>query len=354
MVGYIAIIGMDPSGVLIGFGLVHVLLAVVYKLPLPVQPMKVISSVVIAEKWSKNQIFGAGFSMGIVLVILSFSDRINRIFNRIPNSVVKGIQLSLVFKLLLTGGRMTSSNLILGLLLLGSAFLMLRNSVIPSSMFLILFGFLYSIFTGQLRFEDINFGVSFPSYHLFSFNDVMQGFVSVGLGQLPLTLTNAVVATAALIRDLFPERLDVSTKKLLVNMGVINLFSPFIGCIPVCHGAGGLSAHYSFGARTGGSILLLGLIEIALGLFFSSSLVLLFSALPLFVLGVMLVISSLSLLNSVIMLRGTLNIAVTIFTALVSVMVNLSTGLIFGLIFNYGIKKRLFKNIESFWRSLNC
>jgi predicted benzoate:H+ symporter BenE len=354
IVGYIVIIGMDPSGVLIGFGFVHVLLALVYKLPLPVQPMKVIGSLVLAEKWSKNQIFGAGFSMGIVLVVLSLSDRINRLFNSIPSSVVKGIQLSLLFKLFLTGVRMTSSNPIVALILFGSALLLLRNSVVPSSLFLILFGFLYSIYTGQLRFEELNFGVSLPNYHLFSPNDVLQGFVLVGLGQLPLTLTNAVVATTALIRDLFPERRDVTTKKLLANMGVINLFSPLIGGIPICHGVGGLSAHYSFGARTGGAILLLGIIEISLGLFFSSSLIPLFSAFPLFVLGVMLIISSLGLLNSVIKVRGTWNIAIAILTALVSIVGNLSAGLMVGLLLNYVLKNGLFKSIESFGGSSTC
>ena len=85
--------------------------------------------------------------------------------------------------------------------------------------------------------------------------------VLAGFAQIPLTLTNAVIATAAMIRELFPEK-PVSERKLMLNMGTMNIASAFFGGMPMCHGSGGLAGQYYFGARTGGTNLLEGLIEI--------------------------------------------------------------------------------------------
>ncbi len=43
-IGYIAISGFDPTGIMVGIGLTHIILALSYKFPLPVQPMKVIGA----------------------------------------------------------------------------------------------------------------------------------------------------------------------------------------------------------------------------------------------------------------------------------------------------------------------
>jgi len=39
----------------------------------------------------------------------------------------------------------------------------------------------------------------------------------------------------------------------------MNLISPFLGGMPMCHGAGGLAAKYYFGAGTGGANIIEGL-----------------------------------------------------------------------------------------------
>jgi len=36
-------------------------------------------------------------------------------------------------------------------------------------------------------------------------------------------------------------------------MGIANLPAGLFGAVPMCHGTGGLAAHYRFGARTGGA-----------------------------------------------------------------------------------------------------
>jgi hypothetical protein len=279
--------------------------------------------------------------MGLVLIVLSFSDKINKILESFPPVVIKGIQLSLVVKLLYVGGSMISSNSILSIILLVSAVLLFRSTILPSSLFLVIFGIFFSVYSGQLDLNNLKIGFPSMSLQFFGFNDIVNGFVYGGLAQLPLTISNAVVATVSLIRDLFPDHKNVTTKKLLTNMGVINLISPFFGGIPICHGAGGLSAHFSFGARTGGAILLIGILELGLGLFFSSSLFKIFSAFPLFVLGVMLIISSRGLIKSVLKVNNIKDASVIIITAIISVLVNLSVGFLAGILLHFLLKNRL-------------
>ena len=76
------------------------------------------------------------------------------------------------------------------------------------------------------------------------------------------------------------------------------MISPVIGGIPVCHGAGGIASHVRFGARTGGSVIILGSCLFLLGLFFSDSILLIFNMIPSAVLGVILFFAGLELAMS--------------------------------------------------------
>lgn len=68
----------------------------------------------------------------------------------------------------------------------------------------------------------------------------------------------------------------------------MNLFSSAVGGIPMCHGAGGMAGHVAFGARTGGSVVILGAVLLGLAFFFSDSVQVLFKLFPPAVLGVIL------------------------------------------------------------------
>jgi len=92
-VGYIVICGFNPTGLLLGIGLTNIFLAIIYRLPLPVQPQKNIGSVALAERWTRNTVLGAGFSVGLVWVLLSFSSRLSSLLNKVPKSITRGIQL---------------------------------------------------------------------------------------------------------------------------------------------------------------------------------------------------------------------------------------------------------------------
>jgi MFS superfamily sulfate permease-like transporter len=102
-----------------------------------------------------------------------------------------------------------------------------------------------------------------------------------------LTLGNAIIAITGENYRLFPNR-PVSERSVSISTGLMNLFGSAIGGVPVCHGAGGMAGHVRFGARTGGALIILGVVLVVLGLFFSSSVETIFRVIPNEVLGVIL------------------------------------------------------------------
>eukprot|EP01124_Arcella_intermedia_P022069 TRINITY_DN3205_c0_g1_i2.p1 TRINITY_DN3205_c0_g1~~TRINITY_DN3205_c0_g1_i2.p1 ORF type:complete len:273 (-),score=53.98 TRINITY_DN3205_c0_g1_i2:12-830(-) len=138
-------------------------------------------------------------------------------------------------------------------------------------------------------------GFYWPPFVVPNWEDIKTGFLNAGLGQLPLTALNSVIALAALANELFPEREKMSITHVAVSVGLMNLIGGFFGSIPYCHGSGGLAAQYRFGARSGISVILLGIFKLLFGLFFGESLLHLLSYFPNSLLSVLLFISGLEL-----------------------------------------------------------
>jgi MFS superfamily sulfate permease-like transporter len=128
-----------------------------------------------------------------------------------------------------------------------------------------------------------------PSFALseIGLNDLMIGAVFLALPQLPLTLGNAVIAITEENNRLFPHR-PVSQDKVATSTGIMNLFSATVGGVPMCHGAGGMAGHVQFGARTGGALVIVGAILLAIAVLFSGSVGSLLRLFPTSVLGVIL------------------------------------------------------------------
>ena len=73
-----------------------------------------------------------------------------------------------------------------------------------------------------------------------------------------------------------------------ISCGAGNVVSAVIGGVPMCHGAGGLTAHVRLGARSKWMNVGLGAAFLALGLFFSSQVLALLGTLPVWGLSAML------------------------------------------------------------------
>ena len=120
-----------------------------------------------------------------------------------------------------------------------------------------------------------------------TWRDFLLGAVFLTLPQLPLTLGNAIIATADENNHLFADR-RVDENKLSTSTGILNIFGASVGGIPMCHGAGGMAGHVAFGARTGGATVILGILLLVVALFLSSSVQTLLGIFPAAVLGVIL------------------------------------------------------------------
>ena len=152
------------------------------------------------------------------------------------------------------------------------------------------------------------------------------------LPQLSLTLTNAVIVTANLARELFPSSGAVaSERRLALSSGLANvLLCPF-GAMPMCHGAGGLTAQYRFGARTGLAPIMFGAVLLVLAIGFADRAASLFALIPIGAVGSLLIFAGTDLAISRRLFDGKPSCLWVIgVTALVTMTVNPALGLMLG------------------------
>ena len=175
-----------------------------------------------------------------------------------------------------------------------------------------------------------------------SWKELLSGFILLGLPQAPLTLGNVIIGTVAENNHYFPDR-KVTARKIILDHSIMNLFSVFLGGIPMCHGAGGMAGHIRFGARTGGALVILGVIVLLAGLFLSDSVALLFQIFPRPILGVILFFAGieLALVIKDIRLRSR-NLFVLLITAGCAIW-NMGVAYLAGLIIYYYIQRRWIK-----------
>ena len=82
---------------------------------------------------------------------------------------------------------------------------------------------------------------------------------SLVIAQLPLTFGNSVVATVDAEREYFGNAARrVTEDRMAWSIAGSNLVSGIFHGLPICHGAGGVTAHYKLGARTAGATLMVG------------------------------------------------------------------------------------------------
>ena len=300
--GMILASGMDTASVLTVFGLLQILCGLVYRIPMPIQPLKAVAALVIAQRLPASLVFGGGLAIGLVMLPLAAFGLLGRLAKIIPKSVVRGIQFGLGLMLC----RLALGNYVLaagmpGYIVAGiSAALtlwLLGHRKYPPALGVILLGLIYAFAFNSAAFHSFaRFAPALPQPHLPLPRDIMLGFLLLALPQIPLSLGNSILATEQMTRDLFPER-KITFRKIGLTYSLMNLIAPFLSGIPVCHGSGGMAGHCAFGARTGGSVIIYGAALLLAGLCFSPSFDALIHAFPLPVLGVMLFFEGLTLMR---------------------------------------------------------
>ncbi|KAJ9204225.1 hypothetical protein DTO164E3_1987 [Paecilomyces variotii] len=294
------------SSTLIFSGVFNILTGLFFGIPLPVQPMKAIAAVAIARSFSNGEIAAAGVFVAACILIFSVTGLLRWFSDVIPIPVVKGIQLGAGLSLIIaSAGKLIASlgwiypswadNLIWAIV--AFLFLIITNSyrTVPYALIVFAVGVVFAIIVTAQSGSLPSLEFWRPHMTIPVGSDWKTGAIGAGIGQLPLTTLNSVIAVVHLAADLLPGVQTPSITSIGLSVAGMNLFGCWFGAMPVCHGSGGLAAQYRFGARSGASIIILGALKMIVGLFFGESLVSLLKQFPSALLGVMVIAAGLEL-----------------------------------------------------------
>jgi MFS superfamily sulfate permease-like transporter len=349
IVGYITLNKMDPLGILVAFGLFKIFVGLYFRTPVPVQPMKAIGGMAIAHAGSitPGMIWGSGIFTGIFWLLMGITGAITWIEKVTTKPVVRGIMLGLGLSFIVEGLGMMRSEPIFAIGGVILTLLLLNSKRFPAMLVLLGYGIVLAFIQkldliGELSHLSIRFRLPELTFGRISWRELLSGFVILGLPQAPLTLGNAIIATVSENNAYFPDR-KVTAKTISIDHGIMNLIGTFIGGIPMCHGAGGMAGHIRFGARTGGALVILGVMVLLIGLFLSDSVTLLLQIFPRPILGVILFFAGveLALVVKDIKLKKQ-NLFVLVVTA-GTAMWNMGVAYLAGLMLYYGLQRRWFK-----------
>jgi len=317
VVAMILINKLSPTAVFLSFGLFYLIVGFYYRLPVPVQPLKAVGAIAIANPAliTESVIGASGIIFGVILLVLAISGTVDRIAKLFTQPVVRGIQLALglVFlrkgveliigkNLFLSGvaGRFAeyNINLIIGVAVFLMVLALLDNKKLPAALAALAAGIIAGLGLGG--FDGLRFSLGPTEIRIIppTLKDFWTAFIMLIMPQIPLTIGNACVGTADTCYSLFPKNpllAKAKAGKFALTMGLANFPAGFFGAVPMCHGTGGLAAHYRFGARTGGAPIMIGALLVVMALALGEFGFTLLAMIPNSVLGVLLIFAGLEL-----------------------------------------------------------
>ena len=293
---------LNPTALFLVAGLTYCLAALYFRIPIAVQPFKAVAAIALALSLSPSEIATAGLAMGVLLLLVGVTNLAGWLAKLFTLPIVRGIQLGLGLVLVREGLRLVMGSrggslprggeVASWLIAAGGAALLLwlRNSQrFPAALVLLSLGIglglaLHGGSLPTLSFGPLPFHLLHP--HAAELKKVLPLLV---LPQFALTFGNSIVATEDTARILYGgQARRVTVRALSLSIGMLNLASAAIQGAPLCHGSGGITAHYRFGARNPKSSYVIGGVCILLAVFGGAAVGLL-HLVPLAVLGVFLV-----------------------------------------------------------------
>jgi SulP family sulfate permease len=372
-IGLILINGLSPEGLFLSVGLFYIFSGMYYGVTVPVQPMKVISAYAITTGMNASQITASGFLMALVLLIIGVTGIMGMIGRYIPKSVVRGVQLSTGILLMIGGVKLmlgTSKfqifsqtaepylivqsigwipiGIVIGIVGGVLTLILLENKKLPAAIIIVIGGLILGLAFGTREgLDNLEIGFNLPGilpYGWPTTADFTFALLALVLPQIPMTLGNAVIAYADLSGEYFGEQSKkVTYKATCISMALANFLSSAIGGMPLCHGAGGLAAHFRFGARSVGSNLMIGVIFIALAIILGRHILAIIYLLPLSVLGVLLLFAGSQLALTISDLKDRKELFVCLLILGITLATNLAAGFIVGISIAFLLK----------WQKLN-
>ncbi len=303
LVGMIVAAKLDAATVFLVYGVLQIGTGVLYRMPMPVQPLKAVAALVIAGGISREVLAAGGLTIGVLMLLLALTGGLAWLQDAVPRVVVRGIQIGLGLQL----GRLALEKFVpqdgvggfaLAAVALTIVLAVRSRPTLPAGLLVLPLGFAWAAWrwgTGPtLGFAPPTAGPSFAA--ITTSATLLDGFLVLAMPQIALSLGNSVLATRQLAMDLFPGRAAIPLRRIGVTYAAMNLVSAPLGGIPVCHGSGGMAGHYAFGARSGGSVVIYGGFWLLAALLASADARALLALFPGPILGVLLVVEAVTLL----------------------------------------------------------
>jgi MFS superfamily sulfate permease-like transporter len=288
----IAVNGLNPTSTLLGVGVMYVAAGWYFRIPMPVQPLKALAAIAIAQQLDADVIAAGAILMTLSLAALAVTGAIDRLYAIVPTAVIRGIQLGLAYILIkgaitMLGRPVTPGGspvmlqldsvsfplmLALAPVVVLALLLLIKRPVVPASVAVLAVGAVVGLLAGTGELYGLRPGPEPIVFGLPGANDFALAATVLLAAQLPLTIANSVISTADASAAYFPDRAQrVTPRRLSFSIAAGNVWAGLFGGLPVCHGSGGLTAHYSFGARRPLSTALTGLTLIAVALLFGQA-----------------------------------------------------------------------------------
>lgn len=293
---------------LIFTGLFNIFTGCVFGISLPVQPMKAIAAVALLQSFTPGQMEAAGIFVAACVLFFTMSGLLRWFSSVIPIPVVKGIQVGAGLSLLISAGAKARKALSWTtpswqdnyLWVLFALIALLLSAMVPRAPYALLMLILGLVLAAtEFAYGGGNQRSTFhlwrPYAQVPNRDEWKVGVLDAGIGQLPLTTLNSIIAVVHLSADLLPEVPTPSVTLIGGSVAFMNLLGCWFGSMPACHGSGGLAAQYRFGARSGASIIILGSVKLLLGVFLGETLVDFLKMFPTALLTVMVLAAGLEL-----------------------------------------------------------
>ncbi len=148
-IGYMTVCGLHPAGFLVMMGLANIITGIVYRLPMPIEPMKVIAVAAIAQHWTPSMIYASAFAMGGIWIIFALTGIVGWLARVTPHSVIRGIQATLGVLLIIEAVKMLSTGWLLGIISAIIALSLRKNPHAPAAVVLMVLGIAIVFAKGQ-------------------------------------------------------------------------------------------------------------------------------------------------------------------------------------------------------------
>ncbi|MEX2323999.1 MAG: putative sulfate/molybdate transporter [Acidimicrobiia bacterium] len=343
--------GLHPGSILLAAGILVVAAGVVFRIPFPVQPLKALTALAVAQQLSPELIHAAGLQIGVILALLAVTGAATRLARLFTLPVIRSLQFAVGALLVVTAARLvlvppaildrgvpTQVSLIVGIAVLAIVTVAAARRWFFLVGTIVVAAVAWSIATGEITLAAPT--IHFPTFAPPPLAVFGSAFVLLVVPQLPLTYSNAIVGVSHLARETFPEAADrVTPARVSLVCGAGNVVSSVFGGMPMCHGSSGFTAHVRLGASTSAMNVILGGLFITLGLVFSGQVLALFALIPVSVLAAFLAYAGLRHALLVLDLRGTA-LALAVVAGTVGVVTrNLAFTTVLALVAEFGRRK---------------